>query len=361
MGNQKQQPTPISSEEARLCRRARRRRLYRLRQYLIELLILGVLVALVAVPISLIHSCNREPIAEESTQGIPPAAGMTAETWEYPRVTADTYTLTDEVDAQSAILVDVTDNVVVASKQPKQVLYPASITKVMTLLVAVENIADFTDTFVMTFDMLNTLYIEQASVAGFSAGEAVTMEDLLYGCILPSGADATWGLAEYVAGSEEDFAELMNRKAEELGLRSTHFTNTSGLHDANHYTTAEDMALIMAAAMDNPHCRQVLSTYQYTTAATPEHPEGILLTSTMFSRMYGDEAEGALIISGKTGYTTEAGHTMVSYAEGENGHDYILVTMKGSNRWKATYDAINTYTRFCAPSAVATTSSTVQY
>ena len=351
---------PLSSEEARRKRRVRRRRLYRLRQRAIEGLILVVLVGLIATPIWFFRSCkaSKEEMSEsESSQSVAELPEKVE--WIFPAVTADTFTLTNEVDAYSAILVDITDNVVVGSKQPREVLYPASITKVMTLLVAVEHITDFTDTFTMTYEILYPLYLENATIAGFSEGEAVNLEDLLYGCILPSGADATQALAEYIAGSEEAFAVLMNEKAAELGLKNTHFVNTSGLHDKEHYTTAEDMAMVMLAAMKNPHCRQVLSTYQYTTAATPEHPEGILLTSTMFSRMYGDEPEGALIIAGKTGYTSQAGHTMVSYAQGEDGHDYIFVSMKGSNRWRATFDAINTYTLFCAPPKETATTTTL--
>jgi D-alanyl-D-alanine carboxypeptidase (penicillin-binding protein 5/6) len=112
--------------------------------------------------------------------------------------------------------------------------------------------------------------------------------------------------------------------------------------------------------MENEHCRQVLSTYQYTTASTPQHPEGILLESTLFSRMYGTEPDGATVVAGKTGFTNEAGNTLVSYAEGLDGHDYILVTLKGSNKWKAINDTIDLYTEFSPLSeeTSATTNST---
>lgn len=348
--------TPGTPEEERVRRRARRRRLYRLRQRLIELAVLAVLVAIVVVPVLLI---NRED-ERRSVDTTPPATDLQPALPKpppYPVADGDTAGFADTVDAKYAMLWDVTDSRVVAARNADTAVYPASVTKVMTLLVAVENITDFTDTFTMTFEIANTLYLEEASVAGFSVGEKVNLEDMLYGCILPSGADACWGLAEYVAGTEEAFVALMNKKAQELGLKNTHFVNTSGLHDEDHYTTAADMVVIMQAAMENDHCRQVLTTYQYTTAATPEHPEGILLTSTMFSRMYGDEPDGALIIAGKTGYTFEAKHTMVSYAQGEDGHDYIFVSLGGSNRWKATYDAINVYTAFC-PSATTTGTAT---
>lgn len=339
---------PDSVHRAR--RRARRRRLYRLRQIAVELAVVAIAVGAVAVPLVL-HRRHKQaesslaPTVSDTVSSV--VSSEEPKVYDYPTVTADTFTLTDEVDAAYAILVDVTDNTVVAQKSPDTVVYPASVTKVMTLLVAVEHITDFTDTFCMTYDILHPLYLENATIAGFSEGGNVTLEDLLYGTILPSGADAAEALAEYIAGSEAQFAELMNEKAAQLHLKNTHFVNVSGLHDDNHYTTAEDMAMIMRVAMEDAHCRQVLSTYQYTTAVTPEHPEGILLTSTMFSRMYGDEPEGAVVTAGKTGYTTQAGHTMVSFAHGDDGHDYVLATMKGSNRWRATFDAIHAYTQFC--------------
>lgn len=264
----------------------------------------------------------------------------------YPVADENTIELDSFVDAPYAVLVDVTEGRIVAQKQPDTKTFPASITKMMTLLVAVENTEDLDSTYTMPFEILNELYIQGASVTGFSAGEEASVKDMLYGCILPSGADATIGLANHIKGSEDAFVKLMNRRCKELGLKNTRFENTSGLHSAGHYSTATDMAVILMAAMKDSTCREVLSTYQYTTAKTPEHPEGIPLTSTLFSRMKGDEPEGATVLGGKTGYTTQAGHTMASYAKGDNGHDYVVVTMGGSNRWQATYDCINLLSRY---------------
>ena len=200
----------------------------------------------------------------------------------------------------------------------------------MTLLVAVENIENLDDTFLMTNEILYPLNLQDASVAGFLGGENVTIRDLLYGLALPSGADAAVAIADYVAGSEEEFAVLMNEKVEELGLKNTHFVTTSGLHDENHYSTLADIAVILQEAMDNNLCRQILSTYQYRTESTDEHPNGILLTSTMFSRMKGNEDEdiGVDIVGGKTGYTNEAGHCLASFAR-KDGKEYIAVLGKG--------------------------------
>ncbi len=347
----------MTLDEERARRRAARRRRRRLQQRAIEIGALMVLTLLIALPIWLF---TREKPAPELPSVSVPAVSAEPEPDLPPYPVADSQTVTFDstVDAPYAILWDVTKERVVAARGENTPVFPASVTKVMTLLVAVENITDFTATYEMPADIVDAAYLAGATVAGFKMGEKVTIEDMLYGCILPSGADATDGLARYVAGSEEAFVTLMNDKATQLGLKNTHFVNTSGLHDNNHYTTAADMAVVMQAAMEDPHCRQVLSTYQYTTAATPQHPEGILLTSTMFSRMYGTEPEVATIIAGKTGYTSQSKHTMVSYAEGKNGHDYILVTMFGSNKWKATYDAINVYKAFCPAPVTKPTATT---
>ena len=338
-------------EQMRQQRRRRRRRMYRLRQRIIECTVLAVLIAAVAVPIAIFtrDKTPDEPLPPVSNVDDAVSAFPEKPVVVYPTVTADTVELGATVDAEYAVLVDVTENRIVAQKRAEAQVYPASVTKVMTLLVAVENATDMTQTYEMSYNFLDELYWQQATVAGFSSGEKVSVKDMLYGCILPSGADATIGLANLLSGSEEVFAAQMNQKAADLGLKNTHFVNTSGLHDNNHYTTALDMAVVLAAAMQNDTCREVLSTYQYTTASTPQHPDGLLLTSTMFSRMYGTEPEGATIIAGKTGYTIEAGHTMASYAKGDNGHDYIFVSMDGTNKWKATYDAINVLTAFCGP------------
>lgn len=252
-----------------------------------------------------------------------------------------------ENDAKSIIIVDKSSGKVVAARNAHERVYPASTTKIMTLLVAVENITDFNDTFTMTLDITDPLYIEEASVAGFLNGEQITMTDLLYGTILPSGADAAMGLAISVAGSEEAFVKLMNRKVKELGLKNTNFTNVSGLHNKNNYSSAYDMAIILDAALQNDLCRKVLSTYQHTTAITPQHPEGILLSSTLFSYMYGTEPETATILGGKTGFVNESGYCIASYGKCNSSQkEYLVVTMGNSARWPAFYGQIDLYKQF---------------
>ncbi len=264
----------------------------------------------------------------------------------YPSI-SPLYTDIDSEDIKSPYiaLLDVENNSLIAGRDSDKMIYPASMTKVMTLIVAVENIGDTSKTYTMSEPMIASLIQQEASRAGFDADETVSFNDLLYGLILPSGADSAVALAEMVGGTEQGFADLMNKKCEELGLKNTHFVNASGLFDENQYTTPLEMAMIMKYAMSNEICAKVLSTYQYTTEATPQHPEGILLTSTMFSRMYGTEVEGVTIMAGKTGYTDEAKTCLVSYAE-KNGHHYVAVTASADYKWHVIFDDFELYGKY---------------
>ena len=251
-----------------------------------------------------------------------------------------------ENDAKSIIIVDKSTDKVVAARNPHEREYPASTTKIMTLLVAVENMKDWDAKFTMTLQITDPLFVAEASVAGFLNGEQVSMTDLLYGTILPSGADAAMGLAISVAGSEEEFVKLMNKKVKELGLKNTNFTNVTGLHNENNYSSAYDMAVILDAALCN-ETKMVLSTYHYTTAVTPQHPEGIPLSGTLFSYMYGTEPETATILGGKTGFVNESGYCIASYGKGNtSSKEYIIVTMGNTGRWPAFYGQIDLYKHY---------------
>jgi len=141
----------------------------------------------------------------------------------------NTKAIGSNINSTYGIVYCVDDRQVLGRKSSQERMYPASMTKVMSLIVAVENILDLNDTFEMTFEIINPLYLQNATVTGLSSGETVPLIDLLYGIILPSGADATDAIAQYICGSQDEFVKLMNKKAEELGLIDTHFTNTSGL------------------------------------------------------------------------------------------------------------------------------------
>ena len=294
---------------------------------------------------------NADSIAEtvalsvtepETTE--PPTEPPTEYPVPYPEYNGDVMTLDSQIKCGKALLIDCEDHSIVAEKgSPAERIYPASMTKLMTLIVAIEHIDDMDATFTMTDEILEPLYAADASRAGFQSGEECTMRDLLYGAALPSGADATVALATYTAGSEAAFVAWMNEKCTELGLHDTHFVNSSGLHDPEHYSTMADIAVILDYCLQNETCKEVISTYTYTTRQTEQNPEGLTLYSTMFSRMYGDEVEGISILGGKTGFTDEAGHCLACYAETPDGHRYIAVTANGENRWHTVFDSFRLY------------------
>ena len=145
-----------------------------------------------------------------------------------------------EINSEHAILYNMNDDIVIFEKNADERTYIASLTKIMTTIVAIENIDDVDETVSVPYEALDGLIAANASVAGFYSGQRVTYLDLLYGVMLPSGADATRTLAYYISGNEEEFVKLMNDKAIELGLTNTHFANTSGLDTDNHYSTVRE-------------------------------------------------------------------------------------------------------------------------
>ena len=180
---------------------------------------------------------------------------------------------------------------------------------------------------------------------GFALDEVVPVRELLYGTILPSGADAALALAKYVAGSQEAFVTLMNEKLEELGLSDTaHFTNCVGLYDEAHACTVTDMALILKAAMENDLCREVLSAHTYETAPTTQHPEGQVLSNWFLRRIEDkDQDLSVRAVAAKTGYVVQSGNCAASYAESADGHGYLCVTANAYSAWRAIYDHVELY------------------
>ena len=262
-------------------------------------------------------------------------------------VTDATKTLDLELYSENALLIDLESNTVLVQKNADARIYPASMTKVMTVLVAAEHIENWDETFTMTQSIIDPLFLADASMAGFVHGEEVSMTELLYGAVLPSGAEATEALAIVTAGSEEAFAALMNEKAQALGLKDTHFVDASGLHDENHYTTLSDMAIIMQAALDNPHCREVLTSVNHTSPATEQNPSGVAMTNRFLYRIRPQQSGNVDIQAAKTGYTAQAMNCCVSYGIMENGRAAICVT---AHAWTGDYciaDHLALYGTYC--------------
>lgn len=157
-------------------------------------------------------------------------------------------------------------------------MYPASMTKIMTTIVAIENLKDLDQEITLTNEMFEGLYEQDATQAGFQPGETVRAIDLLYGVMLPSGAECCIALADTIAGSEADFVTLMNEKAAKLGMTGTNFCDTTGLHDANHYSTARDIAVLLKYALKDDTFREIIESPYHSTPGTNIHPDGILST-----------------------------------------------------------------------------------
>lgn len=273
--------------------------------------------------------------AQQSTQTIAAATQQTTNYFQQPSkgFLRTAMTLKPEVNANFAILVDADAGLVVAEKNGNAKMYPASMTKVMTLLVACEHITDLSEKLEITQDIVDYVKKEGASNCGFKAGEQVTMLDLLYGLILPSGADAALALVRRIAGSEEQFVALMNQKAQQLGISATtHFTNCTGLYNDNHYSTAEDMAIIMRAAAQNSVAATILTTRSYTTQANNKRTTGLSF-SNLFLKRIDTQTTGGQVNFAKTGYVAKAGNCAVSYFTAASGRHYICVTGKTSGAW----------------------------
>lgn len=262
------------------------------------------------------------------------------------QATDATTSVDDEVQSTNGIFIDLATGNILFDRDAHTRINPASMTKVLTVLVAAEHVTDWSDTFEITPEITNYSYVHDCSAVGFSNNEVVTVEDLFYGTVLCSGGDAALGLATYVAGSQEAFVDMMNEKLKELGLSdSAHFTNCVGLYDENHYCTVYDIAMILEAAIDNPQCREVLSTKKYTTSSTPEHPEGIQI-SNWFLRRIEDKDTGGEVICGKTGFVAQSGSCAVSYGKDAAGNEYICATVNAHSGWRCIYDHVELYKRF---------------
>lgn len=247
-----------------------------------------------------------------------------------------------------AILICLDDNTVLMEKNSRQRIYPASLTKIMTALVAVEHISDLQEDVLLPAEGFARLYKEDAAMAGFEPDEQVKAIDLIYGILLPSGAECCQGLACHIAGSESGFVRLMNEKAARIGMHDTHFANTTGLHQQDHYTTVQDLAILLRYALQDDTFRTVFSASRHFTQSTSIHPDGIGFSSTLFDNMNNPGVNGGSIVGGKTGYTEEAGLCLASLAQ-IDGKEYILVTVGASGNHKTEQynitDAFTVYNR----------------
>ena len=227
------------------------------------------------------------------------------------------------INAKSSLIVEVNSGKIIYEDNANMQNYPASITKILTAIIVLEN-CELNDMATVSKSAISNIPIEYV-VTPVYVGEKISIEDLLYALMLKSANDAAYVLAEHVAGSVEAFSDMMNKKAEELGCKNSHFVNPNGIHDDNHYTTAYDMYLIAKYAMKNEIFAKIVSTYQYTLSATNKYSnkDRVMENTNFFinpnSKYYNKSVNGI-----KTGTTSQAGNCLITDIR-KNGIDIITI------------------------------------
>lgn len=246
-----------------------------------------------------------------------------------------------EINSKNYVLYNLDSNEVILEKNKDEIISVASLTKIVTTIVAIENIDNYDDEVVITEEMLRGLDEADAAVVGFRIGQIVTYDDLLYGTIISSGADATRALAISIAGSESNFAKLMNNKVKELGLAHSNFVNSSGLDVEGHYSTVDDIAKLLRYALKNNKFKEIYTTKQYVLSSSQTIQNSIEYMAEFFDK------DLSFILGTKTGYTSKAGRCLSSIAyDIDNEVNYLLVTAGAENISDKSYhfaDAINIY------------------
>ena len=229
------------------------------------------------------------------------------------------------VDAKASLIIEENSGKVIYDDNSNIQNYPASVTKILTAILTLEN-CELTDKVTVSKNAISNIpsgYV----IAPLFVGEQMSVEDLLYALMLKSANDAAYVLAEHVGGTVEGFSEMMNKKAEELGCKNSHFVNPNGIHNSNHYTTAYDMYLIARYAMKNEEFVKIVSTYQHALSATNKYSKNdrIMKNTNSFvnpsSRYYDENVKGI-----KTGTTLQAGNCLIT-STSKNGFDVITVVL----------------------------------
>lgn len=243
--------------------------------------------------------------------------------------TDDAFDLGKNLYSTNYIFLDADTGQVLSAKKQDEQISIASLTKMMTVLLAIENSSSLNQTVTITDEMIDGLYEEQASVAGYVTGDTTTVLDLCYAAAIPSAADAANALAIQIGGSFEKFYQMMNDKAAQLGMDHTVFKSAHGLDREGQYSTVEDVSKLLRYALQNPTFKEIFSTKEHTTQATTYYPFGIPLASTIwaYADTYGYNL--ANLSGGKTGYTLQAGRCIAYWAT-VNDMNIIAVTAGAS-------------------------------
>lgn len=237
-------------------------------------------------------------------------------------------TINIDVDSKYVSVVEVKNDKVKSlyNKNSSDKMYPASMTKLMTVYVALLHLDDFDQKVTINYKDLEGLYEQGASTAGFFEGQVVSVNDLLHASLLPSGADATMALARIISGSEEGYVELMNKTAKELGMNNSNFVNASGLHNDDHYSNTDDLIILMTKALKNEKLKEMMSTQKYYIKPDNINHNGINLENTLITYSANSNANVGLITGGKTGWTPQAGYCLISFTD---YNDKTIITASG--------------------------------
>ena len=233
-----------------------------------------------------------------------------------------------EIKANNALLISMNTGATIFEKNSEEKIYPASTTKLMTMKVAMDLIKDVEETITFDKDAAYADLVIGSSNMGLKDGEVVSLNDIMYGIAVSSANEGTNAVAIHLCGSIEAFVQKMNAQAKEWGMKHTHFANTHGLTDENHYTTAADMAILAKKVFADDRLLPYLSANSYTLPATNMNPSRTLITTNQLLRM-NSEHYYKYAEAGKTGSTSAAGYNLISMAK-YKGMEYIAITMNAS-------------------------------
>lgn len=234
-----------------------------------------------------------------------------------------------EINSPSAVLMDKNTGLIIYQKNPDEKKFPASTTKIMTALLVLEKTKDLNQKIKMSHDAIYNLEPGSSHIA-MNEGETLTLEQALYGLLIASANEVANALAEYVSGDIENFCKRMNQRAKELGCKNTNFINAHGFHNENHYTSAYDLSLIMRKATEFPKFNEIINTQRYEIPPTEKQPQTRVLYNTDKMIHSNGKYFYKNLIGGKTGYTNEAKHTLVSYAK-KDDMELICAVMEAEN------------------------------
>lgn len=284
-----------------------------------------------------VHATEADPEAVSAAEAMPTDPAEASEyryNMEIQSNTWEGWPTGPQIYAESAVVMEASTGTILYSKNIDAQHYPASITKIMTVLLALEN-CEMDEEVTFSHNAVYSIDYASSHIAR-DEGEILTVEECLYAIMLESANECSNAIAEHISGSVEAFAELMNQRAAELGCTNTHFTNANGLPDENHYTSAHDMALITREAIKHEKFRQISSAPRYTLRATNKKDEELLMNNHhyMISSYKTSKYLDDTVFAGKTGYTTVALNTLVTCAT-RSGMDLVVVTMKSQGTGEA--------------------------